>query len=608
MSTRLFIVRHAEHVTPVDDHLSSAGSLQAAALAETFKSSGTKFDAIYASSRCKETADVIAKALDLDVTIDERLRNLNGGMIQGLSKDEVRIKHPEVYEPRYVHRDPDYVLPHGESLKQRYTRVEQFLQDVVATGPSPQAEPRQLIIVTHGGVIDDIYRIACKLPLPEKTNLKKPFGCVSALLHENGNWRDEQWVRADHLPRVVAESPSGGHLYLFPNQVSGSFPMLRGDRGELCKPATPNELSCYTAIFADPPISYEISRLKECVPKLLGTVDVDIASFIQETPVGPNSPQDQHIMDAGSLAGSGLLSLASHGDDDTRKSVETIDEVITSTSSDREEFKIKPRKSFSVSGLWSRFVKDRWHKLVRQSEANTRCVYLVLEDVTYKQLNPNIMDVKVGTRQHRDTETEEKKARKEARCVASTSASHGLRVHGITMFPRNKFGKMVRIDKYEGRKLQVNGLFDSLKDFVDAPTADPRLVVARVVARLETIRECVKGVTWRFYGSSILIVFDSKVKDPVVHVRLIDMGSCDMNPQGTSYDEGLVLGLTNLIRGFREGLLRIGSEKGEDWSTAIPPPSPEDLDSSSVNVTLVSDSTLSGPMTRKTGLSETKSE
>ena len=599
MSTRLFIVRHAEHVKPGDDHLSKVGSLQAAALAETFKSSKTKYDAVYASSRCRETAEAIASALGLTVTIDERLRNWDGGVIKGLTKDEVKEKHPEVFQSRYVRRDPHYVVPEGESLQQRFDRVASFLHDVVATGPSPSLEPRQIIIVTHGGVIDDTFRIACKLPLPERTGLKKPFGCVSALLHENGNWRDEhQWARADHLPRVVAVSPTGGHLYLFPNQVSGSFPMLRGDRGELCKPATANELSCYHAIFANPPISPELERLKECVPKFLGTVDVDIATILHENPPAspssagtfagsprappanstfidsPASPNytnkhalqtseqkkpetEEDKMEALSLnSSSGFVESGSPGGAPGTSVQSHFGEMRrTSTASSIHNPEINPRRSFSVSNLWTRFVNDRWQKLVRPDDNSKRCVYLILENVTHGLVNPNIMDVKVGTRQHRDTETEAKQKRKELRCKESTSATLGLRIHGVSMYS-NSLRKMVLRDKYWGRSLDDAGVFKAFQEFIDCAVADPRYVVDRIVQRLGQISECIRGVTWRFWGSSILIVFDSQVEQPVVHVRLIDLGSCDMNTEGKyqGADDGFIFGLANLMRGFQKAL------------------------------------------------------
>jgi len=180
-------------------------------------------------------------------------------------------------------------------------------------------------------------------------------------------------------------------------------------------------------------------------------------------------------------------------------------------------------------------------------------------------VNPNIMDVKLGTRQHRDTETEEKQKRKAARCKDSTSASLGLRIHGISMYSIGE-RKMVLRDKYWGRVLDDSGVFRALREFIDAPVADPSYVVSKIVSRLELITDCVEAVNWRFYGSSILIVFDSQVEQPAVHVRLIDFGSCDMNSTNSlpGYDEGFVFGLKTLMEGFQRGLRDIGLTRGID--------------------------------------------
>jgi inositol-hexakisphosphate kinase len=563
MSTRLFIVRHAEHVKPGDDHLSKIGSLQAAALAETFKSSKTKYDAIYSSSRCHETAELIASALGLHVIIDERLRNWDGGVVKGLSKDEVREKHPEVYQNRFLNRDPNYQVPEGETLQQRFDRVQEFLNDVVATGPSPSTEPKQIIVVTHGGIIDDIFRATCHISLVEKVGLNKPFGCVSALLHENGNWKDEHWARADHLPRVVAESPSGGHLYLFPNQVSGSFPMLRGDRGELCKPATPNELAAYIAIFVDPATTDEIKALQECLPKYLGTVDVDVESILHETTSTQHSASpsiSSPPVTVDSLAGSAAGPVSSSSSPTTLSTLSDLQLSETSPGADTAvdapttRRPLQSRKSFSVQQLWNRFITDRWLKLARSADAK-RCVYLILENVTHGMHNPNVMDCKVGTRQHRDNETEAKQKRKEERCKQSTSASLGLRIHGISMYsPMER--KMVLRDKYWGRSLDDSGVFTALREFIHTGTANPSHIVSSIVSRLELFISAVKNVTWRFYGSSILIVFNSQEEFPQVQVRMIDFGSCDMNTEGkySGYDAGFVFGLENLIVGFNKAI------------------------------------------------------
>jgi hypothetical protein len=165
------------------------------------------------------------------------------------------------------------------------------------------------------------------------------------------------------------------------------------------------------------------------------------------------------------------------------------------------------------------------------------------------------MDVKIGNRQHRDNETEDKKIRKVERCKASTSAELGLRIHGISMYSKRE-RKMVLRDKYWGRELSSEGVNEIFREFVDCAVADAHYIVDCIVKRLELIVQCVQDVTWRFYGSSILIVFDSNVEHPLVQVKLIDFGSCDMNTEKkyAGYDEGFAFGLMNLIVQFKKSV------------------------------------------------------
>ena len=72
--------------------------------------------------------------------------------------------------------------------------------------------------------------------------------------------------------------------------------------------------------------------------------------------------------------------------------------------------------------------------------------YVVLEDLTLKFQYPCVLDLKVGTRQHGDDITEEKRKLHVERCAKSTSQTLGVRICGMqvrgagegpgTMLPR----------------------------------------------------------------------------------------------------------------------------------------------------------------------------
>jgi broad specificity phosphatase PhoE len=144
--TRILLIRHAE---PEDDArgrcygrldvgLSDAGRAHAQRL------SGISRDIVYTSPRrrARETADVLGDAL-----VDERLRELDFGELEGRTYDEIARERPELYR-RWMEEPTRVRFPGGEEFGDLRTRACAALADIRATH-----EGRVVAVVTHGGVV-----------------------------------------------------------------------------------------------------------------------------------------------------------------------------------------------------------------------------------------------------------------------------------------------------------------------------------------------------------------------------------------------------------------------------------------------------------------------
>lgn len=195
--TRFVVVRHAEFVGANSSSLSRKGSLQAVALAKALRENNvTK---VYSSERSLSTALSIAEEFNLKVGTDLRLSQWDSGVLKGLTRAQVQKSLPEVYRKRFVQRIPDYKVPQGESLNDRYERVASFLEDMIA-----KHEGGEIVVVTHGGVIDDVFRMVRSLTPDKMVGLIKPYGSISVLCYSSDTnlWEEEECAAASHLPQV----------------------------------------------------------------------------------------------------------------------------------------------------------------------------------------------------------------------------------------------------------------------------------------------------------------------------------------------------------------------------------------------------------------------
>jgi probable phosphoglycerate mutase len=199
--TRLCLVRHGETEWnaegrvqgQTDIPLSTLGLAQARAAAEVLAQHD--FSAIYASDlmRVRQTAEPSAHKLALPLQLDPGLRERHYGIFERLLYTEVRARFPEHYA-RFQRKDLDYDFETGESLR---TFNERALATVRAIAERHAGE--QVLVFTHGGVLEMVYRHARAVGLSSARDFGIPNCGVNWVEISARGWDVQCWADVGHL-------------------------------------------------------------------------------------------------------------------------------------------------------------------------------------------------------------------------------------------------------------------------------------------------------------------------------------------------------------------------------------------------------------------------
>lgn len=193
---RLLVIRHGEseadildvHEGRADFQLTERGHSQAEAMSE-FVSQNYHIDKIYCSTlqRAVQTAKYLEAKTSAPLIFDGHLMEFNNGLIAGLKFDVADEKYPKMDLPLHLS-----VYEQESVLEFRY-RAEYMLSKLI----SENGENSTVAVVTHGGMINQLYRSFFKFPIDSEFFFWTGDTCIHEWLI-NGTSRSV--IRANYAP------------------------------------------------------------------------------------------------------------------------------------------------------------------------------------------------------------------------------------------------------------------------------------------------------------------------------------------------------------------------------------------------------------------------
>jgi len=199
--TELILIRHGQTELnrgpffqgQIDVPLNALGHAQAARLADRL--AAERPDALHCSDllRTRQTAGPAARALALPARPDPGLREQHFGVLEGLSFDDAQRLHPQAWQD-WLRHDPDLGVPGGECARAFHARVFGTLQALARAHPGAR-----VAVVTHGGVLDRVWRAAHGLPLAGARTCAIPNAALNRVRIGEGTIEILAWADDAHV-------------------------------------------------------------------------------------------------------------------------------------------------------------------------------------------------------------------------------------------------------------------------------------------------------------------------------------------------------------------------------------------------------------------------
>ncbi len=182
MAKKVILVRHGETTAnkkmrfagSSDPPLSEEGVRQAGLLSKSLNA--IRPDLILSSplKRAKETANISAGGLEIDIEMDEDLVEVDFGEWENLTYREISQKHGALAR-EWIDCSPDFIFPGGESMKH-------FLERVKRVNRRMKHEKAKIVVAfTHGGVIGQSLCQLLDIPPDRHTIFSLPPASITTI-------------------------------------------------------------------------------------------------------------------------------------------------------------------------------------------------------------------------------------------------------------------------------------------------------------------------------------------------------------------------------------------------------------------------------------------
>ncbi|XP_030632923.1 inositol hexakisphosphate kinase 2b [Chanos chanos] len=318
----------------------------------------------------------------------------------------------------------------------------------------------------------------------------------------------------------------GVMLEPFVHQVGGHSCVLRFGEQTICKPLIPREHQFYKSL---PP---EIRRF---TPQYRGVVSVSFeededgdlcliayplhsegGALENKESLVDAEPKGKHLKWGQKKHGSLLLENERgrqiRKEDKSKSNREDKAEVLYCSL---EKGNVVPQIKHNPWSLQCH--QQHLQRMKENSKHRNQHKFILLENLTWRYRVPCVLDLKMGTRQHGDDASEEKKANQIRKCQQSTSATIGVRLCGMQVY-HSATGQLIFMNKYLGRKLSLAGFKEALVQFFSDGRVVRRELLSPVLRRLREMRDVLEECeSYRFFSSSLLVIYDGA--PPASHTR-----------------------------------------------------------------------------------------